>query len=241
MTRVCLLTGAGGLFGNAFCCLLAQHYSIVAVYRSFPPLVTTQEAELFDPVAPRKTMPESEHPVFAIEADLAQPAEVGRVAELALARVGQVDLLVNAAAEVRARSSTTDPEAIDEWESQLRINTLVPVHLAAMLARESWRSTVSVNRAHGRNIVNISSTAGLTVVPYPERAFYGASKAALNVLTAQMAEEYRPLGVRVNAVAPTSFPEVLPTEQVIQAVRQLDKGRMSGRILIMEADGNRWL
>lgn len=241
MTKVCLLTGAGGLFGNAFCCLLARHYSIVAVYRSSPPLVSTQEAELFDPIAPRKTVPESEHPVFAIEADLAQSAEVSRVAELTLARFGQVDLLVNAAAEVRLRSRTTDPDAVDEWESQLRVNTLVPVHLAAILARESWQRTASVNRAHGRNIINISSTAGLTIVPYPEHAFYGASKAALNVLTAQMAEEYRPFGVRVNAVAPTSFPKVLPTEQVIRAVRQLDKGQMSGRILIMEADGNRWL
>jgi hypothetical protein len=81
------------VFGNAFCCLLARHYSIVAVYRSFPPLVSTQEAELFDPIAPRKTVPESEHPVFAIEADLAQPAEVSRVAELTLARYYSPGLL----------------------------------------------------------------------------------------------------------------------------------------------------
>lgn len=241
MTRVCLLTGAGGLLGNAFCRSLARQYSIVAVYRSFPPLVTTQEAELFDPVAPRRTVRESEHPVFAVEADLTQPAEAGRVAELALTRFGQVDLLVNAAAEVRSRSSTTDPDAIEDWERHLRINTLIPVRLAAVLAREFWRTAASVNRRNNRNVVNISSTAGLGAGPDPARAFYGASKAALNMLTIQMAAEYRPLGVRVNALAPTTFPEVLPTGQVVRAVRHLDEGQMSGRILVMEAHGSRWL
>jgi len=241
MRRVCLLTGAGGVFGNAFCRMLARQYSIMAVHRSVPPLVATQQAELFDPVAPRRGVPESEYPVFAVEADLAQPAEVDRVAELALARFGQVDLLVNAAAEARVRSSTTDPDAIGTWERQLAVNTLVPVHLAAVLAREFWKGAASVNRAHGRNVVNISSTAGLTVAPYPERGFYGASKAALNILTAQMAAEYQPLGVRVNAVAPTSFPELLPTERVIRAVRQLDQGQMSGRILVMESERTRWI
>jgi NAD(P)-dependent dehydrogenase (short-subunit alcohol dehydrogenase family) len=52
---------------------------------------------------------------------------------------------------------------------------------------------------HGGAIVNVSSVAGLK--PAPGMGFYGASKAMLSYLTAELAVELGP-GVRVNAVAP---------------------------------------
>jgi NAD(P)-dependent dehydrogenase (short-subunit alcohol dehydrogenase family) len=241
MTRVCLLTGAGGLFGNAFCQTMAEHYSIVAVYHSAPPLVTTQDARLFDPVAPRRVVPEAAHPVFVIQADLEEFGAVERVVELSLARFGSVDLLVNAAADVQTSSTTTDPEHVELWERQLRMNAVLPVHLSAALAEAFWRPDELGNRRRNRNIVSVSSTAGLGDPPGAGRAFYGASKAALNVLTAQMAVEYGRFGVRVNAVAPTFFPQVVKTEDVVRAAGTLDAGQMTGRILVMEAERNRWI
>jgi NAD(P)-dependent dehydrogenase (short-subunit alcohol dehydrogenase family) len=241
MTRVCLLTGAGGLFGDAFCRLMSRQYAIVAVYRSSPPLVTTQEAQLFDPLAPRRVVPESQHPVFAIRADLSEPGEVDRVIQMSLARFDRVDLLVNAAADVRTSCLTSDPRHVDDWEQQLHVNVVVPLHLASALAHAFWRSDELGNRTQNRNIVNVSSTAGLGGRPGRGRGFYGASKAALNVLTTQMADEYRQLGVRANALAPTFFPEVLPKQRVVRAVRTLDAGQVSGRTLVMEAEETYWL
>jgi 3-oxoacyl-[acyl-carrier protein] reductase len=52
---------------------------------------------------------------------------------------------------------------------------------------------------HGGAIVNMSSVAG--VRPAPGIGFYGASKAMLGHMTAELALELGP-GVRVNAVAP---------------------------------------
>jgi NAD(P)-dependent dehydrogenase (short-subunit alcohol dehydrogenase family) len=241
MTRVCLLTGAGGTLGDAFCRTLAADYNIVAVHRSEPPLVSSQDAWLFDPLAPRRTVPETEHPVFTVQADLRDHSDVERVVELALARFDQVDLLVNAAADVTTTALTTTPERVEEWEEQLRLNAVVPVHLAATLADVCWRPHHAHNRQRSRNVVNVTSTAGLGSAPGTGRGFYGASKAALTTLTRQMAQEYAQLGVRVNAVAPTFFPQVVPTSHVVDAVTRLDRGSMTGRVLVLEAHGSRWV
>jgi NAD(P)-dependent dehydrogenase (short-subunit alcohol dehydrogenase family) len=233
MRRVCLLTGAGGLLGSEFCIRLAATYDIVATYRSVPPPVASQDSELFDPLAPHRVVPESRHPVHAVQADLASPDEVDRVVELALARFGAVDLLVNAAADVGA-TTTTDPREADSWAEQLWLNTVVPVRLAAVLAQTCWLSEEHENRARRRDVVNVASTAGLGNAPGRGGAFYGASKAALLVLTRQMAAEYARFGVRVNAVAPTFFPQVVPTAQVLEAITALDGGGMTGEVLVLD-------
>lgn len=242
MTRVCLFTGAGGLLGSAWCQTLAGEYAIVASYHTEPPRSSTQDSRLLDPLAPRRPVPESEHQVFAVRADLTDPSQIDRLVELAMARFGRVDVLVNAAGDVRSRAEITDPRLIDAWARQLVLNALVPVQVAAAVAHAFWRGDEAGNRAHRRNVINVSSTAGLPgFVPTPGRAIYAASKAALNVLTRRMAIDYQRFGVRVNAVAPTNFPHVLPTADVIESLRRLDSGRMTGRVLVLEADQTRWL
>ncbi len=86
----------------------------------------------------------------------------------------------------------------------------------ADLSVEDWRDTVDVNltgtfvvgraaavrmAAAGRGaIVNLTSINGVSPGPYA--GAYGSTKAAIALLTAQMAIEFGPAGVRVNAVAP---------------------------------------
>src|SRR4051812_48886793 len=95
--RVCLLTGAGGQLGTAFCKLLAHRYQIVAAYRSRPPDVPSQLHQLVDPIDPAARIPENEHPVYAVRADLEDDRDVDRLVEVALARFDRVDVLINAA------------------------------------------------------------------------------------------------------------------------------------------------
>ena len=57
------------------------------------------------------------------------------------------------------------------------------------------------NLAEGGAIVNVTSIAGSRVHPYAGSA-YACSKAALATLTREMAHEFAPRGVRVNAISP---------------------------------------
>ena len=237
--RVALVTGAGGFVGSALCAALSPTHDVIAAYRTEPPPLTRQDAWLFDPLRPTVVLTENAHPVFAVRADLSDPDDVERLVEVSVAHSGMVDLLVNNAADVTGASSLADPRLADVWGDQLLLNALSPVALAAALAQACWRGDERGNRRRRRNVVNVSSTAGLGSTPGRGRGVYGASKAALNVLTRQMAVEYGLLGVRVNAIAPTFVPQVVTLEAVVAVVREIDGSRVSGQVLRLGADGAR--
>jgi hypothetical protein len=52
-----------------------------------------------------------------------------------------------------------------------------------------------------------------------------------------MAEEFSSLGIRVNNVAPGAFPESLTTESVCDAIVRLDRDCVTGKMLMLEAEG----
>lgn len=83
--------------------------------------------------------------------------------------------------------------SIDTWREVLQVNLLAPMLMAKGLVSE-------LAEARGV-IVNITSIAGSRVHPFAGAA-YAASKAALTALTREMASDFGPLGVRVNAIAP---------------------------------------
>lgn len=228
--RVCLITGAGGTLGNVFCRSYYTDYDIVAVCRTRTPAVPSQLEWFVDPLEPEKAVPENDSSVYVIRADLTAAGEVERVVDLALARFGKVDLLVNNAAHVQLqpRGIVDGDAALEQFEPHFTLNVSVPLRFSARLAQRSWLHAGPDNRAANRNIVNVSSISGSEV--YPGQTLYSASKAALNQLTRNIAEEFGEFGVRVNALAPTSFPAIVPTEQVAQAIVELDTGSFTGGV-----------
>ena len=82
---------------------------------------------------------------------------------------------------------------LDMWESVFQINFFSPLMLARGLIKE-----LEVGQA---SIVNITSIAGSRVHPFAGSA-YATSKAALAALTREMAADFGPYGIRVNAIAP---------------------------------------
>jgi len=115
-------------------------------------------------------------------------ADAPAVAALA-ASVGPVAVLVNNAGVWRFGPLIGHAE--DDAELVLRVNVLGTVHCAQALVPAM---------AGGGSIVNLSSAAAST--RSPGIGLYPASKGAVEILTRQMALEWGPLGVRVNAVAP---------------------------------------
>ncbi|WP_329460595.1 SDR family NAD(P)-dependent oxidoreductase [Streptomyces sp. NBC_01497] len=104
---------------------------------------------------------------------------------------GGVDILINCAGVgVVASTAETTTEMFDSiFDINVRTTFFLVAELAPRMA------------ARGRGaVVNVSTmSAGLGI---PDSAAYGASKAAVGLLTKAWASEFGPRGVRVNAVAP---------------------------------------
>ena len=233
--RVCLLTGAGGQLGDEFCRRHTATYDIVAVHRSRPPSVSSQEQWFVDPLAPDASLAENAYPVFSIASDLTRPGEISRVVELALARHERIDVLVNAAVHSVWGDMVESDKLLASVEQQLRVNVEVPLRLSVEVARQFWRERREENIARRRGIVNVSSIAGLNVYAGSGQSVYAASKAALNHLTRHMASEFARFGVRANALAPNTFARIVPTERVADEIARIDDGDATGEVVVVDA------
>jgi NAD(P)-dependent dehydrogenase (short-subunit alcohol dehydrogenase family) len=230
MKRVCLLTGASGLFGTAFIERHADRYQIAAVHNRNAIQFATQEQTFVDPLFPSRDLPENNRAIYSIRADISNPQEIDRLLGEVLARFGQIDLLINGAAR-REWSHVLTPGALDSAEMLWNVNVLAPLRLSVGIARSFWRLDPDANLQLNRNIINISSSAGLFVYPDLGQALYGTSKAALNHLTYHLASEFWDIGIRVNAVAPDTFPARVSIDDVLTAVINFDRSRETGQIL----------
>lgn len=237
--RVCLFTGASGRLGSTFCAKYADRYHIAAVYRTRPPSQPSQYGELVDPLNPGAVIPDNEHPVFAIRADLSHDADVERVVDLVLARFNAIDLVVNAAVHSVWDGMIESERLLESVMPQFMVNVRLPLKVATTVARQFWRDRDRENVARNRNVVHLSSVAGLRLYSGLGQSVYAASKAALNHLTFHMADEFRAFGVRVNAVAPNSFPAIVATESVAAGVVRMDESDLTGRLLIVDREGDR--
>lgn len=122
-----------------------------------------------------------------IAADLAAPDGAQRLAREA----GPVDVLVNNAGIFPFGAS--HEIALQDVKAVLDFNVVAPFTLVAALVPDM------VKRGSGA-IVNVSTM--VASFGLPGMSAYGASKAALELLTKAWAAEYGPAGVRVNAVSP---------------------------------------
>jgi NAD(P)-dependent dehydrogenase (short-subunit alcohol dehydrogenase family) len=107
---------------------------------------------------------------------------------------GKVDIMINCAGRTK-RVPTLDLDEAD-WNAIVETNLTGTLRAAQVFGRHM------VGRGYGR-IVNIASLSSF--VALFEVAAYGASKAAVAALTRQLAVEWAPHGVTVNAIAPGVF------------------------------------
>ena len=180
--RRALVVGAGGL-GGAVARGLAAHGADVVVADVDAARATALADEL---VAAGVT-------AAGVAVDVTDEASVAAMADAAVAVLGGVDALVNAAgATVRKRAEDLAPA---EWRRILEVNATgtflccqaVGAHMAG---------------AGGGAIVNLSSVRGRYGATFGQ-AEYSASKGAVDSLTRSLAAQWAQLGIRVNAVAPT--------------------------------------
>ncbi len=133
-----------------------------------------------------------------IQIDLGDPADTIKAVGVIKDKLGgKLDALVNNAGispkgPDGERLNTLNTDLMD-WGRVFHVNFFAPVVLARGLKDELAAAKGSV--------VNVTSIAGARVHPFAGAA-YATSKAALAALTREMAHDFGPMGVRVNAIAP---------------------------------------
>jgi NAD(P)-dependent dehydrogenase (short-subunit alcohol dehydrogenase family) len=180
--RHAIVTGAGRGIGRATALALAEAGADVTLF-------SRSKAELdavADEVRARGRRAET------CVGDVRSESDVARLVEEA-AKIDGLAICVTAAGLNRPGATLQQP--VEDFdlvvETNLRGTYLTCRAFAGALAA----------RGHGGRIVAISSQMG--EVGYPGRAAYCASKHAVNGLVKALAVEWAPVGIAVNAVAPT--------------------------------------
>ena len=143
---------------------------------------------ILDPAVPASAAGGQDHVIEAFAASVSDEAAI----ETVLDRFGVPDVVVNNAGIVRFGPLVD--HALDDFRAVVDVN-LVGTFLVARAAARRW-----IAAATPGVVVNVTSMNG--VAAGPNAGAYGATKAAVALLTAQMALEWGPHGIRVNAVAP---------------------------------------
>jgi NAD(P)-dependent dehydrogenase (short-subunit alcohol dehydrogenase family) len=193
--RIAVVVGAGGHLGQATALTLAAEGStVVAVDRN------AGELERL-PADIRREV-----------ADVTDPSSVTPLIDRIASDVGVPDALVNTiGAFLPASASDTSPDLLQ---------TMLDVNLGAAF----WLSKAvapHMQRQRSGAIVHVTARPGIE--PTYGMAAYGVSKAALAYLTRLLDVELRPLGIRVNSVAPQLLDTpnnraALPDEMLAHAV-----------------------
>lgn len=195
--KVALVTGASRGIGRACALRLAKDgFTVVVNYAH-----SAKEAE-----AVLATIRENGGDGMIYQADVSKPDDVKRMMRDVAKAYGQIDVLVNNAGIVR-----------DEYVLMLNPDTLnacfdLNVKGYFYCAQQA---VLKMFRRKCGAIINMSSVSGILALP--GQSVYGATKGAVNTMTATMAKELAPYGIRVNAVAPgfieTEMLDALPPEK----------------------------
>ena len=187
MSRVLLVTGGGRGIGAATCLLAAQRGCAVAVNYHVNSLAADEVVRQIRAGGGR---------AIAVQADVAEEAQVLRLFEQVDAKLGRLDALVNNAGVV-APAQRVDEMSVARWQRMFNTNVIGSM----LCAREAVRRMSTRHGGSGGAIVNVSSVAA-RMGSAGQYVDYAASKAAIDTFTLGLAREVATEGVRVNAVRP---------------------------------------
>ena len=202
--KVAIVTGAGQGIGAAIARALALAGARVAVNdlnpdRAQKTAVSIQQAG---------------GQAIAVAADVANKFQCVHLIETTRAEWGQLDILVNNAAVEPVASILK----MDEWDWSRCFD--VNLKGTFFMSQLCGRVMADENKERGGAIVNIASTAGVSV-PLANRAAYCASKAGMVGFARECAREFAAYGIRVNTVLPgiidTPLTEPLQQNEALMA------------------------
>jgi NAD(P)-dependent dehydrogenase (short-subunit alcohol dehydrogenase family) len=211
--RVALITGGGGAIGSATAERLARAGAKVAI--------ADIRQDAAGAVADRLASEGLNALAFAV--DLAQENQIVQLAEDVLKAFARIDILHNNAATGGAifdADKTLLDLTAEVWDKTFAVNVRAPMLLSKAVAPYMLRQGGGV-------IINTSTGASETPAA-DARTAYGASKAALNMLTRYIAAQYGPQNIRCNAV----LPGVVMTKGMQKIFGQAELDAMNSRSML---------
>ena len=149
-----------------------------------------------------------------LEADVSRWDDVDRLVSVPVEQFGRLDVMVNNAGIAGPHSKPLLETREEDWDAIMAVN-LRGAFLCCKRAIGEMVGQEPIGEIRGR-VVNISSQHGM--IGPPGHAAYAASKGGVVNLTRQLAVDYGPRGVLVNAVAPgkilTGSPEGMRPELI---------------------------
>jgi 3-oxoacyl-[acyl-carrier protein] reductase len=183
LNKYCLITGASRGFGK----VLAGHFWTQGWHLILLARNPKSLSEVVCSLGER-----AGQSVHAIAADLSRPEEAERVVNTAKALVPGLDALINNAG-IQGSVGPAWENDWDEWLETIYIDLLAPVKLCRLIA--PW-----MIEKGGGSIINLSG--GGATSARANFSAYATAKAGLVRFSETLAEELKPLDVRVNCIAP---------------------------------------
>lgn len=229
--RVAIVTGTSSGLGVTIATTLAEAgASVVLAARRIDRVVQLQEKLQADG-----------HRAMAVETDIADEDACKRLVQAAIDEFGHVDVLVNNAGRGAVVPAHKQPS--DDFRSIIETN-LMGTHWLSLAAAEVM--------PRGGSIINISSIMATTTASTPQAA-YAASKAGIQAITRELAQEWTGRrGIRVNAVAPGFFTTEMTDEHgdrdhLDALIRRIPADRLgspedlSGIVLYLASDASSYV
>jgi NAD(P)-dependent dehydrogenase (short-subunit alcohol dehydrogenase family) len=144
-----------------------------------------------------------------VQADMSRWDDVDRLVSTAVERYGRLDVMVNNAGIAGAYSKALLETEESDWDAIMAVN-LRGVFLCCKRAIAQMLAQEPAGEVRGR-VINISSQHGM--IGPPGHVAYAASKGGVVNMTRQIAVDYGPRGVLVNAVAPGKILTGSPEQQ----------------------------
>jgi len=200
--RVALVTGSSRGIGAAIAKLFAERGALVVVHGRDADAVRTVVADI------EKS---GGHALAAI-ADLTHYDQIEAMRDSIDQDLGPVDILVANAGGSTVRPGPLEDIAEADWRASVDANlTATFLTIKAFLP--------GMRQRHSGTIITMSSAAARRPTPQSPLA-YAVAKAAIEVLTKQLAAQAGPGGIRVNCIAPEAILTERNQQQIPEAIQE---------------------
>jgi Dehydrogenases with different specificities (related to short-chain alcohol dehydrogenases) len=176
---------------------------------------------------------------IAVQADIAHITETEKLFQETLTHFGKVDILINNAGRILYQPITEVTE--DEFDDIFAVN-VKGTYFAIQQAMKFMEK--------GGRIVNFSTSVNGQM--FPTYSVYAGAKGAVEQFTRQLAKEFGPKGITINAVAPgpvnTELFSAEKTQEQIDALGKMDAfgrigepGDIAGAVALLVSPDAQWI